>query len=234
MNGRTSSIAGPYIERIRNFYDAAPTESTWFGRFYRTLLAKYYRYLIPGDASILEIGCGSGELLSLLPNGHFVESAAENMKAEAGLNRTFDYIVLSGDRQLHSERSGSARKTASVCRRSYAGRSEFLQHGLVSGVASRHLARFEVPASKAREAATDFQPPAKEPVLSNPEEDVSAIKFVLFFSPPVQAELSKLRLDQCRWAVAARVSMLRGVSFLRTTVMETGSPLLREGGVDAT
>ena len=56
-------------------------------------------------------------------------------------------------------------------------------------------------------------------------------------TPPVQAELSKLRLDQklrCRWAVAARVSMLRGVSFLATTVMETVSPLLREGGVDAT
>jgi len=117
VNDRTSSLAGPYIERIRNFYDAAPTESTWFGRFYRTLLAKYYRYLIPADASILEIGCGSGELLSLLPNrditgidvssrqiaaarrrlphGHFVESAAENLIAGAGLNRTFDYIVLS-------------------------------------------------------------------------------------------------------------------------------------------
>ena len=56
-------------------------------------------------------------------------------------------------------------------------------------------------------------------------------------SPPGQAELSKLRLDQklrCRWAVAARVSMLRGVSFLATTVMETVSPLLREGGVGAT
>jgi ubiquinone/menaquinone biosynthesis C-methylase UbiE len=117
VNGRTSSIAGPYIERVRNFYDAAPTESTWFGRFYRTLLAKYYRSLIPADASILEIGCGSGELLSLLPNrnitgidvssrqiaaarrrlpyGHFVESAAENMNVDAGLNRTFDYIVVS-------------------------------------------------------------------------------------------------------------------------------------------
>src|SRR5262245_4523815 len=117
VNARTSSIAGPYIEKIRTFYDAAPTESTWFGRFYRKLLAKYYRYLIPTDASILEIGCGSGELLSLLPNpditgidvsgrqiaaarrrlphGHFVESAAENMTADAALDRTFDYIVLS-------------------------------------------------------------------------------------------------------------------------------------------
>src|SRR5262245_51181074 len=117
VNVRTSSIAGPYIEKIRAFYDARPTESTWFERFYRTLLAKYYRYLIPADASILEIGCGSGELLSLLPNrdvtgidvssrqiaaarrrlphGHFLESAAENMNPDACLNRTFDYIVLS-------------------------------------------------------------------------------------------------------------------------------------------
>ena len=56
-------------------------------------------------------------------------------------------------------------------------------------------------------------------------------------SPPGRAsELSKFRLDQklrCRWAVAARVSMLRRVSFLTTTVMETGSPLLREGGESA-
>jgi hypothetical protein len=69
--------------------------------------------------------------------------------------------------------------------------------------------------------------------VSNPEKDVSASKFPLLD----RTELSKLRLDQklrCRWAVAARVSVLRGVSFLATTVMETVSPLLREGGVDAT
>src|SRR5204862_3947785 len=59
---------GSYLDRIREFYDTAPTESTYFGRFYRSLLAKYYRHLIPAQASILEIGCGSGELLACLPN----------------------------------------------------------------------------------------------------------------------------------------------------------------------
>ena len=55
--------------------------------------------------------------------------------------------------------------------------------------------------------------------------------------PLLRAELSKLRFGQkleCRRVVAARVSMFRRVSFLTTTVMETGNPLLREGGVDAT
>jgi SAM-dependent methyltransferase len=59
---------GSYLDRIRDFYDKAPTESTWFGRFYRSLLARYYRQLIPATASILEIGCGSGELIAHLPN----------------------------------------------------------------------------------------------------------------------------------------------------------------------
>jgi len=108
---------GSYLDRIRDFYDTAETETTWFGRFYRSLLARYYCLFIPAEASILEIGCSSGDLLSRLPNrdvtgvdvsqkqiaaarkrvphGIFVASAAETLWREGPLNRTFDYIVLS-------------------------------------------------------------------------------------------------------------------------------------------
>src|SRR5947207_1254078 len=108
---------GPHLDRIREFYDRAPTESTWFGSFYRFLLARYYRHLIPPQASILEIGCGSGELLGQLPNrdvagvdvsatqiagarkrlphATFVTSAAEMLVRRGPLDRTFNYIVLS-------------------------------------------------------------------------------------------------------------------------------------------
>ena len=80
---------------------------------YRRLLAHYYRLLIPSDASILEIGCGDGELLSLIParrktgvdlsarqialarqrvpDGHFHVQAGELLD----VNEKFDVIILS-------------------------------------------------------------------------------------------------------------------------------------------
>lgn len=55
-----------HLAAIRIFFDRAPTTPNWAARGYRTLLARYYNLLIPADASILEIGCGSGELLAQL------------------------------------------------------------------------------------------------------------------------------------------------------------------------
>lgn len=117
MSSNGNSLIGAYLDRIRNFYDSAPTESSLFGRHYRALLGHYYRFLIPPNASILEIGCGSGELLEQLPNrdvtgvdlsstqierarkriphGTFHVGAAEFLERTAGINRTFDYIILS-------------------------------------------------------------------------------------------------------------------------------------------
>ncbi len=87
------------------------------GRFYKKLLAHYYRYLIPPTSSVLEVGCGGGELLALLPNrditgidistrqiqaaktrlphGHFVVGAAESLGIDYRLDRKFDVIILS-------------------------------------------------------------------------------------------------------------------------------------------
>jgi len=61
-----SDITLTRLEKLRTFYDAAPTAPNRASRGYRGLLAHYYNLLIPADASVLEIGCGSGELLSLL------------------------------------------------------------------------------------------------------------------------------------------------------------------------
>jgi len=102
-----------YLRRIRDYYEGHDFRTGFFGRGYRKLLAHYYRRLIPSDASILEIGCGSGELLALMPNrdvagvdlcpsriaqaqknvahGKFFVSSGEELRVD----RTFDYIIVS-------------------------------------------------------------------------------------------------------------------------------------------
>ncbi len=66
MQSEISALAREHIERVRAFYDAAPTEPQAGASAYRALLAHYYNLLIPADASVLEVGCGSGELLAQL------------------------------------------------------------------------------------------------------------------------------------------------------------------------
>src|SRR5687767_9651371 len=60
---KISALAREHLEQVRAFYDAAPTEPQAGARAYRALLAHYYNLLIPADATVLEVGCGSGELL---------------------------------------------------------------------------------------------------------------------------------------------------------------------------
>ncbi|MFT3784506.1 MAG: glycosyltransferase [Nibricoccus sp.] len=88
-------------------------ELSWAGRFYRRMLARHFRYFVPAEASVLEVGCGSGDLLAMLPNqdvtgvdvdanvlaaaqaklprGKFVLQAGEELRLE----RTFDVIIVS-------------------------------------------------------------------------------------------------------------------------------------------
>jgi SAM-dependent methyltransferase len=65
-----SSLAREHLARVREFYNAASAENKPGARSYRRLLANYYNRLIPADARVLEIGCGSGELLSLIRAQH--------------------------------------------------------------------------------------------------------------------------------------------------------------------
>lgn len=116
-----SEITEQHLEKIRRFYDQAPTENRFFARSYRRFLAHYYNLLIPSGASLLEIGCGSGELLALLtagrkvgidlsptqvaaaqkrnPSAEFHVQAGESLR----LNETFDYIIVSDTLNLAAD-----------------------------------------------------------------------------------------------------------------------------------
>jgi SAM-dependent methyltransferase len=94
-----------HLDRLREHYEQRPGV-TKPALAYREMLARYYNLLIPPTASVLEIGCGSGELLSLLngrkkcdvdlseaqvkqarekiPDGEFYVQAAEDLRLAAG------------------------------------------------------------------------------------------------------------------------------------------------------
>jgi SAM-dependent methyltransferase len=108
-----SALLERHLDKLRDFYDAAPVEPTAGGRYYRKLLAGYYADLIPVGASVLEIGCGAGHLLELLPGrditgidlsesqvaaarmrlpqGKFHTMAGENLTLEG----KFDFVIFS-------------------------------------------------------------------------------------------------------------------------------------------
>ena len=98
---------------MSSHYDSAATSLSWAAKAYRSILSHYYSIIIPADASILEIGCGDGELLSRFKNKDVtgidvsvrqIESARKNVPhgtfyVQAGetidLAGTFDYIIIS-------------------------------------------------------------------------------------------------------------------------------------------
>jgi SAM-dependent methyltransferase len=101
---------------LRRFFDAfAAEEQRWRrrNRTYHRLLEQTYRFQIPPGAAVLEIGCGSGDLLAALEprvgvgidvSPAMVELARSrhpqlrfevNAGEDAELGQKFDYIVLS-------------------------------------------------------------------------------------------------------------------------------------------
>ena len=110
-----------HLDKIRDFYEAAPVELNWSARNYRQLLAHYYNLLIPAEASVLEIGCGAGELLAQvqaarkvgidlsprqiaaararLPDAEFHVQAGELLE----LNEKFDCIIISDTLNLAAD-----------------------------------------------------------------------------------------------------------------------------------
>jgi SAM-dependent methyltransferase len=113
MNGPSTEIVRGQLDRIRSHYDSAPSGLTSAARQYRTLLAHYFNLLIPAGANVLEVGCGSGELLAQLnagrktgidlsekqiaaararmPEATFLVQAGEQIELEG----TFDIIIIS-------------------------------------------------------------------------------------------------------------------------------------------
>ncbi len=101
-------------ERIEYFDSVAHDREKWRkrGAYYHGELEKYLRFLIPSNASILEIGCGTGELLAFLnpikglgidispkmigiargkfPHLQFTVGDLENLQVK----EKFDYVVI--------------------------------------------------------------------------------------------------------------------------------------------
>ena len=108
-----SPIARAHLNQLREHYEQQ-VELSKAAVGYREMLAKYYNLLIPPKASVLEVGCGGGELLSRLngskktgvdlsasqvarakakvPEAEFYVQAGEELTLPG---QTFDYIVLS-------------------------------------------------------------------------------------------------------------------------------------------
>ncbi|MFY9926279.1 MAG: class I SAM-dependent methyltransferase, partial [Opitutaceae bacterium] len=108
-----TEINAQHLDQIRAWHDGQPGRLNWASVGYRAMLAHYYNLLIPSDASVLEIGCGSGELLKRIrakrkvgidlsekqvsrardacPDGEFRVQAAE----ELSLEERFDVVVIS-------------------------------------------------------------------------------------------------------------------------------------------
>jgi len=102
-------------EKITNYFDkTASKRSTWMRRrwYYYNLLIRQLKYLIPEGSRVLDIACGTGNLLAALkpskgvgvdissecvkiaqerfPNLKFLQGDAHNIK----IKETFDYIIL--------------------------------------------------------------------------------------------------------------------------------------------
>jgi SAM-dependent methyltransferase len=91
------------LDKLRSFYQSASTQPTKGGCFYRKLLASYYRDLIPADSSVLEIGCGGGHLLGLLPNRDVVGIDLSEKQIEAARARVpqGEFHVMAGENLSH-------------------------------------------------------------------------------------------------------------------------------------
>jgi SAM-dependent methyltransferase len=108
-----TEINAQHLDQIRAWHDGQPGRLNWASVGYRAMLAHYYNLLIPSDASVLEIGCGSGELLKRIrakrrvgidlsekqvsrareacPGAEFHVQAAE----ELSLEERFDVVIIS-------------------------------------------------------------------------------------------------------------------------------------------
>jgi SAM-dependent methyltransferase len=114
-------ITRQHLEKIRAFYEGVSGPLPWSSRSYRALLAHYYNLIIPAGASVLEIGCGTGELLGRLraarrvgvdlsprqielararvPDAEFHVQAGEALD----LPGQFDYIIISDTLNLAAD-----------------------------------------------------------------------------------------------------------------------------------
>src|ERR1700756_851331 len=119
--GLLSENARDHLAKVGDHYENF-TKLTKHAEFYRRILAAYYNFLIPPTASVLEVGCGGGDLLRLLrvakrtgvdlssrqielakakiPDGQFYVQAGEQLDLPG---QTFDYIIVSETANLAAD-----------------------------------------------------------------------------------------------------------------------------------
>lgn len=113
MTSPLGKLSHDHLSAVRAHFDADDTRLTSAARSYRRLLAHYYNLLIPAESSVLEVGCGDGELLAQIhakdktgvdlsekqiaraqariPGGKFHVQAGELLS----LPTTYDVIIVS-------------------------------------------------------------------------------------------------------------------------------------------
>jgi len=113
MPSPPSTLNAEHLDAVRGWYNQKPDAPNWASAGYRAMLAHYYNGLIPADASVLEIGCGSGGLLGRLharrrvgidlaaaqieraraayPHCEFLVQAGEHLEVSG----PFDFVVIS-------------------------------------------------------------------------------------------------------------------------------------------
>lgn len=133
MTSTLSPLTKQKLRSVGDHFDAQGHSGSWTSKSYRRLLAHYYNLLIPADASVLEIGCGSGELLAHL-NAHRkvgidlssrqIERAQARvpgatfhvMAGEAlALQDRFDYIIISDTLNLAADAQAILEQAHTVC-----------------------------------------------------------------------------------------------------------------------
>ena len=120
MSKEPGKLASQHLDHVRAHFDQAPPLNR-HALGYRRVLAHYYNLLIPETASVLEIGCGSGELLASIKAAHKTGvdlSAAQLLRARAlvpegdfhlqigeclELPGTYDVVILSDTLNLAAD-----------------------------------------------------------------------------------------------------------------------------------
>ncbi|MCX6159274.1 MAG: glycosyltransferase [Ignavibacteriae bacterium] len=103
-------------DSMREYFDSiAESRPKWRkrNRYYNALLEKYFKFIVPAGSKVLEVGCGTGELLNAVQpakgvgidySEKMVKIASVNFKdltfyiqdaEDIKLNETFEYIILS-------------------------------------------------------------------------------------------------------------------------------------------
>ena len=95
-----------HLEKLQSFYNETDTVPRGWALGYRKLLAYYYRQMIPEDASVLEIGCGDGTLLEMLPGREKAGIDLSEAQIEKACRRlpSASFEVISGE-MFHPKRT---------------------------------------------------------------------------------------------------------------------------------